>query len=119
MALTLEELDESAIARTRVEIAAARQKHGLSIEGAGHDRRLRWMVEEVGEISRALDDLDTARDLVYGLEDAGAPADEVEAARSVERAAELHLREEIAQVGACAIRWISAELLSELSDRSR
>lgn len=87
------------------ETARAHALHGRSFEDANNDVKLRILLEEVGEVARALQDIDNA-DLWYADQ---APVCSTEAlldmraARAVERA---HLRAELVQVASLAIRWI-------------
>ncbi len=65
----------------------ARKLHDHSMERANNDRRLRILVEEVGEISRALEDLEFSSDT---------------------DACEQHLLDEVVQTASAALRWVAA-----------
>lgn len=75
--------------------AAAVAKHGnRCILNGNHDRRLRIMTEEVGEIAQAIDDYELA----------GSDEEHATASRSI--------RDEIRDVAACAVLWLADELTS-------
>lgn len=96
------------------EVVAAHKKHGQSFEKGSADKKLRIMVEEVGEIAHAIQDLEDAynqydaasqqaRDLGY---DQLEPGDKRACDLAIDRAHE-HLSEEIAQVGSLCLRWLA------------
>lgn len=100
---------DNAIGAVIEEINAAHTKHGLSFERAGVDKKLRIMVEEVGEIADAIQLLEE----VHDWWDAEAAKRELCLEDKRMRESEIdhaieHLREEIAQVGACAVRWLQS-----------
>ena len=96
-----------AIDLINAEIAAARVKHGESFEQAGDDVKLRIMVEEVGEVARAIQDLANAEAHRVMVSRHGSTA-ELEAARDAVVDAHSHLLDEVSQVGACAVRWLDS-----------
>lgn len=95
--------------RAEILIQSAREKHGLSFELATADRKLRILVEEVGEIARAIQDVESAIRACDEASRHGTTA-ELEAARDGVRAASKHVLDEVAQVGACALRWLDCEV---------
>jgi NTP pyrophosphatase (non-canonical NTP hydrolase) len=74
------------------ETASARNKHKWSMERSTSERCLRILVAEVGEVADAIEELDTAENLV--------PIDIAKL-----DAAEQHLLDEIVQVASAAQRW--------------
>jgi NTP pyrophosphatase (non-canonical NTP hydrolase) len=98
----MENKETEAILLVREAIAEARAKHGPSIESpvVTDDRRLRIMVEEVGECARAIEDIEVA---AAQLMKGSATAERQEA---FDLAID-NLRDELAQVAACAVRWLS------------
>lgn len=88
------------------EVAHAIQKHGNSFVRKSDDGKLRIMVEEVGEVAEAIQEVENAYEK---LDDERARLGGVisEATQQLVRDAERHLRDEIAQVGACAVRWLA------------
>lgn len=92
------------MAQIATEVDKARLKHNCSYERmTSMDKRLRIMVEEVGEVARAIEDIGGAQ-RAYDAADL-ATLGEFEAHLASVQA---HLDEEIAQVGACCQRWLSA-----------
>jgi len=76
----------------REETTRARTKHSFSMERATNERSLRILVEEIGEVAEAMEDLDLAENAV--------PCDP-----GALEAADQHLLEEIIQVASAAQRW--------------
>lgn len=74
------------------ETTRARTKHSFSMERATNERSLRILVEEIGEVAEAMEDLDLAENAV--------PCDP-----GALEAADQHLLEEIIQVASAAQRW--------------
>lgn len=64
--------------------------------GISHDKKLRAIMEEVGEVAQAIDDIENLR-----------CTSSVDHHRKY-RAAMSHLREEITQIAACSIAWLEA-----------
>jgi len=93
-------VDETAVHLALSEVDAARRKHGRSFERATDERRLRILVEQVGEVARAIEDLHVATRV-----NAGATAK-----TRVLAAAREHLLQEVARVAATALMWIAGEL---------
>ncbi len=95
----MDKRDERAFTAVADAIVHARAKHGDSIEAGdvSHERRLRIMVEEVGEIARAIEDHENAAALD--------PLDERRPTAVCD--AYDHLRAEVAQVGSTAVRWLT------------
>ncbi len=92
------------------EVVRTRAKHG--VEAGNGDKRLRILTEEVGEVARALDDVEQAeirRDL--GARTQSTPW--LEGAREAVQDARKHVLEEVVQVAATAFRWAAAELATE------
>lgn len=89
--------DHMALRCALVEMRSARAKHGESLErdDASDGLRLSILVEEVGEVAKALNDLS-------GVSAPGMPT-LLDCARD-------NLREELAQVAATALRWLGREL---------
>ena len=77
-------------------IASARAKHGTSMEESPFDRKAVILMEEAGEVAMAVNDWDHApfedkkRDCVYTKE------------MAIEE-----MKEELAQVAATAMRWLT------------
>jgi hypothetical protein len=71
----------------------ARRLHNCSMEMASTERRLRILVEEVGETAAAIEEIDQAQ----------------RAGKSTSVARQ-HLLEEIIQVASGALRWAAAEM---------
>lgn len=103
-----------AVTKAGEEVAHARAKHGMSIEGpeVNNDRRNTILVEEVGEISTALNELEIA-----GRPSASSHrySPELEAARvkMIRDEIRFNLRSELAQVAATALRWLATEIEAE------
>lgn len=96
--------DARAIGLVMNEAEKARVKHNASYERMiSSDKRLRIMVEEVGEIARAIEDIGVAERAF----DRGEHKTIEEGEKRVAYAHE-HLDEEIAQVGSLCVRWLSA-----------
>jgi len=106
----MRELDRAAVHLALAEVEAGRRKHGDSVERAGDEKRLRILVEEVGEVARAIEELHLAARL------AQYQAPESDAIRAWAEARE-HLLQEVAQVAATAIRWLSGELERDVAHR--
>jgi NTP pyrophosphatase (non-canonical NTP hydrolase) len=87
------------------ETARAHGLHGRSFEFASPDRKLRILVEEVGEVARALQDAENADD-DYLTKAPTCTTDELLAMRTERQARTDHLRSELVQVASLAIRWI-------------
>lgn len=104
--------DVLAVQRVFEEMSRARELHNQSLEIFDHDRRLRVLVEEVGEVARAIDDIDKAED--RRREGARTQSTAwLEGARHAVGDARTHLIVELVQVAATAVRWIAAELDKE------
>lgn len=104
--------ERTAFELAAAEITRAREKHGASMESGNGDKRLRILTEEVGEIARALDDIEQAE----MRRENGARWESttwLEGAREAVLDARAHLLEEVVQVAATAIRWAAAELATE------
>lgn len=71
------------------ETARARAKHGRSFERSSDDAKLRILLEEVGEVAKALNDQQLA-DENYSTS-----------------ALRDHLRAELVQVASLAVRWLN------------
>ncbi len=79
--------DTLALKLAVAETDLARKLHDLSIERASNDRRLRILVDDVGQVSRALEALEL----------------------SVDKAAcKQHLLDEVVQTASAALRWVAA-----------
>lgn len=85
--------DGIVITMAQNESLRARRLHDCSMEMASTERRLRILVEEVGEAATAIEEIDQAQ----------------RAGKSTE-AARRHLLEEIVQVASGALRWAAAEM---------
>lgn len=72
------------------EVHAAQRKHGRTFERGNEERKLRILVEEVGEIAEAIQRVESGEERFLD--------DNLE-----------HLDEEIAQVAACCLRWLAGE----------
>jgi NTP pyrophosphatase (non-canonical NTP hydrolase) len=79
------------------ETAHAHARHGQSFEDGSDDKKLRRLVEEVGEVARALEDIELTAEEVKGL-------GEWHQFRLAD--CRDHLRAELVQVASLAIRWI-------------
>lgn len=97
----------STIAAINIETGRAHVKHGQSFEQALNDVKLRILVEEVGEIARALQDVESAEDAFINATQDG-NHDAVAATQEAHLAASDHLRAEITQVASLAARWLDA-----------
>lgn len=97
-------------------VREAHVKHGRTFERGNMDRKLRIMVEEVGEIADAIEEIEVARTRVDIAEHEYAAnpqsyvaASELQESEELLRAAVEHLHVEVAQVGACCLRWLTGE----------
>lgn len=97
----------STIAAINIETGRAHVKHGQSFEQASDDAKLRMLVEEVGEIARALQDVENAEDAFINATQDG-DHDAVAATQEVHLAARAHLRAEWTQVASLAARALDA-----------
>lgn len=81
--------DLNAIQLAVAETKRARELHNRSIETRTNDGRLRILVEEVGEVARAIEDLEEAtdKDVCASLQ---------------------HLTSELVQTASAALRWVAA-----------
>jgi len=90
------------------EIDRAHCLHGIGFETGSLDVKLRILVEEVGEIARAIQDVSNAERARSTASTEGT-TEQLEAARCARDAARAHLLEEVVQVAATAVRWIETE----------
>lgn len=81
--------------------------HGLGFEQSTPDVKLRILVEEVGEIARAIQDISNAERKRREASREGT-TEQLEAARKAVREAEQHLVDEVIQVGSLAVRWLES-----------
>lgn len=101
--------EPKAIELVLAEVVRARNKHGASMETKPPDARCRILMEEVGEVARALNEIEHAeerRDLAAPT----ATTPQLEALRAEVTAARTHVLEELVQVSASALRWAAAEM---------
>lgn len=97
----------AAIRAVMTEAERAREKHDWSVERTtDDDKRLRWMVEEVGEIAEALELVD-AQISATTYASRHLPTDRLEAARQAVVDARAHVLKEVTQVAALALRWLA------------
>lgn len=95
------------IAAINIETGRAHVKHGQSFENASNDVKLRILVEEVGEIARALQDVENA-DAYYLKAAPNLTMAELLADRELRARRRDHLRAEVTQVASLAARWLDA-----------
>jgi NTP pyrophosphatase (non-canonical NTP hydrolase) len=87
------------------ETARARELHGSSFEDGNDDKKLRRLVEEVGETAEAIERIDDARRYYLKAAPSMTTA-ELEIDRAHRLALRAHLRAELVQVASLAKRWI-------------
>lgn len=91
------------------EIDRAHEKHGTTFEESNDDKRLRILVEEVGEIARAIEDIETAQAERDYTARSSATADDIVLARAAIAFRRRELLAEVTQVCASAARWLMVE----------
>ncbi len=96
--------DDESWSLAKAEMRRARDKHSFSMERGDHNYRLRVLVEEVGEIAAAIEDVQVAEERATLVHPAHV------------RELREHMLEEIVQVAATALRWASAEIRARNSD---
>jgi NTP pyrophosphatase (non-canonical NTP hydrolase) len=96
------------------EIDRAHSMHGRGFEDGSLDVKLRILVEEVGEVARAIQDISNA-DRARRTAALTGTTDQLEAAREVTRTVRAHLIEEVTQVAATAVRWLEVEMATSHS----
>jgi hypothetical protein len=96
-----------AVLVTREAIRDAIEKHGLSMETVPDGDRLAILTEEVGEVANAINEIRHAEEArVIASKWCG--TETLEAHRERVRRERDGLRDELAQVAACALRWLAA-----------
>jgi NTP pyrophosphatase (non-canonical NTP hydrolase) len=95
--------------KSLIDIAEETQRahalHGRSFELSNNDVKLRILVEEVGEVARALQDIDNA-ELTYRACASEMSTAEVLHWREKRAGLRDHLRAELVQVASLAKRWV-------------
>lgn len=110
---TLPQNIDAAVTEVVMEVLRARAKHGASgrtiEDDVTQDRRLRILTEEVGEVAAAIEDHEQALELKQ-REGMTCDTQTLEELRETVRRKKAHLREEITQVAAAALRWLAVEI---------
>ena len=97
------------LARITAATAEAHAKHGRSFEDASPELRLTIMMEELGEVARAVMDVHAVRVAKIALVQSACTGREIDAAIGESRTAAAHILHEVAQLTSLGFRWLETD----------